>query len=93
MHFERQNAFENAKKNIIFPEKSMCAYPTYNVQTCYLKHTYILIWPNKVIQILLNSFLASSDFCHLLITFPNSLDPAQDRLDVGPDLDPNHLTP
>ena len=33
------------------------------------------------------------DFCHLLITFANSLDPDQDRQNVGPDLDPNRLTP
>ena len=30
--------------------------------------------------------------CHLLITFANSLDPDQDRLNVSPDLDPNCLT-
>ena len=30
-------------------------------------------------------FLASSDFCRLLITFANSLDPDQDRQNVGPD--------
>ena len=36
-----------------------------------------------------NSFFSSSDFCHLLITFANSLDPDQDRLCVGPDLGPN----
>ena len=29
-------------------------------------------------DITLNSFLASCDFCRLLITFPNSLDPDQD---------------
>ena len=39
-----------------------------------------------------NSFLASGNFCHLLITFENSLDPDQDRQSVGPDLDPNYLT-
>ena len=39
-----------------------------------------------------NSSLASVDFCHLLITFANSLDPDQDRQSVGPDLDPNCLT-
>ena len=38
------------------------------------------------------SFLASGDFCRLLITFANSLDPDQDQQIVGPDLDPNHLT-
>ena len=39
-----------------------------------------------------NSFLASGDLCHLLITFANSLDPDQDQHTVGPDLDPNSLT-
>ena len=29
---------------------------------------------------------------HLLIPFANSLDPGQDRQNVGPDLGPNHLT-
>ena len=41
---------------------------------------------------LVNSFLASGDFCCPLITFANSLDPDQDRQDVAPDLDPNRLT-
>ena len=43
----------------------------------------------------LNSFLASGDFCHLLITFcklGNSLDPDQDRQNISSDLDPNGLT-
>ena len=39
-----------------------------------------------------NSFLASGNFCHLLITFANSFDSDQDRQNVGPDLDPNCLT-
>ena len=39
-----------------------------------------------------SSFFASSGFCHLLITLANSLDPDQDQLNVGPDLDPNSLT-
>ena len=39
-------------------------------------------------HMLLNSFLNSGDFCCLLITFANSLDPDQDRQNVGPDLDP-----
>ena len=33
------------------------------------------------------------DFCCLLITFANSLDPDQARQKVGPNLDPNCLTP
>ena len=40
-----------------------------------------------------NSLSGISDFCHLLITFANSLDPDQTRQNVGPDLDPNCLTP
>ena len=37
--------------------------------------------------------VASGDFCHLLITFANSLDPDQALQNVGPDLDPNCFTP
>ena len=49
----------------------------------------------------LTLFPISGDFCHLLITFANSLDPDQARQNVrpdqarqnvGPDLDPNCLT-
>ena len=40
-----------------------------------------------------NSLPASSLFRHQLITFANSLDPDQARQNVGPDLDPNCLTP
>ena len=42
----------------------------------------------------LNIFLASGNFCDLLIPlkFANSLDPDQDQPNVGPDLDPNSLT-
>ena len=32
------------------------------------------------------------DFCRLLITFANGLDPGQDQQNVGPDLDRNRLT-
>ena len=35
---------------------------------------------------------AKPNFCCLLITFANSLDPDQVRQNVGPDLDPNCLT-
>ena len=40
----------------------------------------------------MNSFLANITFCHLLITFANSLDLDQAQQNVGPDLDPNCLT-
>ena len=39
-----------------------------------------------------NTFHASGDFCRLLITFANSLEPDQDRQNVGPDLDPHRFT-
>ena len=39
------------------------------------------------------SFTVSCDFCRLLITFANSLEPDQTQQNVGPDLDPNCLTP
>ena len=40
-----------------------------------------------------NSLPASGNFCHLLITLANILDPDQAGQNVGPDLDPNCLTP
>ena len=40
-----------------------------------------------------NSLPPRVDFCCLLITFANSLDPEQASQNVGPDLDPNCLTP
>ena len=39
-----------------------------------------------------NGGYAIGYFYRLLITFANSLDPDQDRQNVGPDLDPNALT-
>ena len=36
-----------------------------------------------------SSFLASGNYCRLLITIANSLNRDQDRQNVGPDLDPN----
>ena len=47
-----------------------------------------LCWLNITVYL----FLARGDFCHLLITFANSLDPDQGRQIVGPDLDQNCLT-
>ena len=40
-----------------------------------------------------NSLPARGDSCCLPITFANSLDPDQARLNVGPDLEPNCFTP
>ena len=39
-----------------------------------------------------SAFFAGGNFCCLLVTFANSLDPDQDQWNVVPDLDPNHLT-
>ena len=41
----------------------------------------------------LNPLPTSSYFCHLLITFANSLNPDQARQNVRPDMDPYCLTP
>ena len=41
----------------------------------------------------INSFLASSDFCCLLIAFANSLDPGKYRQNVCPDLYKDRLPP
>ena len=38
-----------------------------------------------------DSFLACSDYCHLLITFADRMDADQDEHSVNPDLDPNHF--
>ena len=43
-------------------------------------------------NMVINTLLASTDYCCLLITVANSLDPDQDQQNVGPDLDPNCLT-
>ena len=42
-------------------------------------------------MILTLKFLANGNFCCLLTTFANSLDPDQDRQNVGSDLDTNFL--
>ena len=43
------------------------------------------------VSLLILSFL-NGGYCHLLITFEDILDPDQDQQNVGPDLDPQHLT-
>ena len=60
-----------------------------------MDHPRIIV-PNQMEEFItmqrVSSFHASCDFCHLLLTFTNCLDPDQDRQNVGPDLDPNRLT-
>ena len=52
-------------------------------ETCF-----VICKQHSLISACINSHLASDTSCSLLI----SLDPDQDRQNVGPDLDPNHLT-
>ena len=44
------------------------------------------------LYITINSFLVSSSFCCLLMTFASCLDPDQDQHFVSPDLEATHLT-
>ena len=55
----------------------------------------VLVYPiyPKYLDSDLDSLSAADNFCRLLITFENSLDPDQARQNVGHDLDPNCLTP
>ena len=48
------------------------------------------LWSDSL-TILVNYFLAGCDFNPLLITFANSLDPDQDRQNIGPSLDLNNF--
>ena len=64
----------------------------------FSKHGHEKLSPKTVIAIgvtvylLINSCIASRDFCRLQITFTNSLDPDQGQQDVHPDLDPHCYT-
>ena len=55
----------------------------------FIQENRVIIKSCIVTKCIFSSFLASSAFCRLLITFTNSLDPYQDQKNVGPDLDPN----
>ena len=46
-----------------------------------MKFTLAKVFPRNCS--VFNSFPASGDFCHLLITFANNLDPDQARQNVG----------
>ena len=61
-----------------------------------MKLTLAKVFSQKVVSrscSAFNSLPASGNVCHLLITFANRLDQDQARQNVGPDLDPNCLTP
>ena len=45
---------------------------------------------SRQVDMRFNSFPASGDFCPLLITFANNLDPEHARENGGPDLEPNY---
>ena len=67
------------------------------MQTCHKSDCGKCVYNFFVLQdylaqfefILFNHFLANGDFCWLLITLANTLDPNQDGQNIGPDLDPN----
>ena len=72
----------------------------YNQVDCFaifLRHTLKLLSECSVLKpvsihvFCLNSFLASGDFCRMVIIFTNSVDPDHYRQNVGADLDPNRL--
>ena len=60
-----------------------------------MKSTLAKVYSQKLVSScsVFKSLLACGDFCHLLITFANCLDRDQAGQNVGPDLDPNCLTP
>ena len=74
----------------LFKDCNSCVVPC-AIESLYMGKCWW--WPfmkNKIVY--LNFFLASGEFHSLLISFANSLEPDQDRQNVGPDLDTNHLT-
>ena len=73
--------------NFTYWEQSLTFHAILNEESMRLDKHKKIIYTSSA-----ESKLASSDFCRLLITFTNSLDPDQDRQNVGPDLDSNCLT-
>ena len=61
----------------------------------YLSFRCLHMYPFRGFQYTKGSyqpFPCKGDFCRQLFNFANDFDSDQDRQDVGPDLDPNHLT-
>ena len=58
-----------------------------------MKLTLAKVLARKYQVVLYLTLPIREDFCCLLITFANSLDPDQARQNMGPDLDPTCLTP
>ena len=75
----------------VSPELSHLAYTMYGSRVRFRQKFRPLALPDMSVC-LFNTFLASDNFCPLLITFANSLDLDQDRHDVRPDLSPSCLT-
>ena len=59
----------------------------------FMGQIYSTVYPSLINKenFNVNSFLASGNVFHLLITFANSLNPDQDRQNISPNLDPNCL--
>ena len=70
-----------------------CKFLTLSNQKLHYKSKCIrILFYREILGSFIYSFLASGNFCHLLMTFAKSLDPDQDRQNVGPDPDLNTLT-
>ena len=78
--------------NIDGSHQTACMHRLIQVSSFPNKTSAIFITLVKDQVLIPNSFLANGDFCHLLITLTNCLDPDQDRHNVGPDMDLNSLT-
>ena len=75
-HIERSHrdgSFEHPKHMFKVMDKKIIAI---------LHKLFFLNWPYGIQTSCLNPFLASGNFCRLLITFANSLNPDQDRHNV-----------
>ena len=67
----------------------------YKCRYCFSQKADLIFHNAKIsVHVLgINLLPADGEFSRLMIIFANSLDPHQARQDVGPDLDPNRLTP
>ena len=73
-------------QNAVTPARLEPAAPQSQVKHSTTRPLRSLLLQDKV------NLALSGDFCRLLMTFANSLEPDQDQQYVGPDLDPKHLT-
>ena len=83
---------QHQKQLIKYSAKSMFVQTVPCIRDLCVFSTYVTsVGANQNLEImyLINSLVASGNFCHLLIIFAYSLDSDQDRHSVCPDLDTN----